>query len=348
MQQTSRRQRPLPFSENLSRALDEHFKTSSLVIDLMHGDGSTRKYYRVSEPATSQKAVLMRVDVGPQSSFEAETRDWLELSRFLHKHRLRTPQVFDSLEGESSLLIEDCGDLTLEKVVCHKNTQISSLAPSLYEAALTTVSRFISLPQNKEASWCQRAFDTEKFVAELTLFEREVLQGVLKNPKETAQFKKEVQRLGSFLSKQPQYFVHRDFHSRNLMIKNGELVIIDFQDARLGPAAYDIVSLVFDSYVPFKAEQRRDLLTKSLNILKETTDKTCFQSFESTWRPTLLQRQLKAIGSFAWLSRLKRGPYLKYIPAALETLTEFNLVDSRWPFLSQTLPARLLESKRTC
>jgi hypothetical protein len=119
------------------------------------------------------------------------------------------------------------------------------------------------------------------------------------------------------------------------MLKEQDLAIIDFQDARLGPATYDLVSLCFDSYIPLTESERIDLLNLGLGVLRRQLPNLSTQELEDGWRPMLLQRQLKALGSFSFLTNKKfRGNYLAYVSPALQTLSTKIIGDSRWNFIS--------------
>ena len=138
------------------------------------------------------------------------------------------------------------------------------------------------------------------------------------------------------------YFVHRDFHSRNIMLKDEDLAVIDFQDARLGSPSYDLVSLFYDSYIPFTVEAREQLLSAAIQQLSTTVDTKTMGRINNNWKLVLLQRQLKVLGSFAFLSLVKNKPiYQQYMPVTLDTILYSNLFDERWPFLSKTLPIKI-------
>ena len=122
------------------------------------------------------------------------------------------------------------------------------------------------------------------------------------------------------------------------MIHDESVAIIDFQDARLGPPSYDLVSLVFDSYVPISIESRLELLEKGLAYIRSSAGQAAYDRAKEEWRPMLLQRQLKAIGSFGYLTVDKhKGDYLRNVAPALQTLLDAGVQDSRWPFLSGRL-----------
>ncbi len=122
------------------------------------------------------------------------------------------------------------------------------------------------------------------------------------------------------------------------MVTNSKLAVIDFQDARLGPPTYDLVSLCFDSYIPFKPSERAALLESIISRITEQVPTLNRKDLLLEAGPMLLQRQLKAIGSFGYLTVEKnRGNYLKYIVPALQTMQEDFVFHEKWPFLSQEL-----------
>ena len=122
------------------------------------------------------------------------------------------------------------------------------------------------------------------------------------------------------------------------MIHDQKVAVIDFQDARLGPPSYDLVSLVFDSYVPLSPESRLKLLNEGLDLIAASASKEVADRAREEWKPMLLQRQLKAIGSFGYLTVDKsKGDYIKNVAPALQTLLDASVQDVRWPFISGKL-----------
>ena len=148
--------------------------------------------------------------------------------------------------------------------------------------------------------------------------------------------------LSKFLANRPQYFVHRDFHSKNIMLKESKLIVIDFQDARLGPCSYDLVSLCYDPYVPLNVSQRQVLFESAESYFSNHLSSEIADEVAITQKAVMLQRLLKALGSFAYLTcELKRGDYLKYCSTAIECLKD--TYDHRWPYLT----GRLIEKLNT-
>ncbi len=114
---------------------------------------------------------------------------------------------------------------------------------------------------------------------------------------------------------EPKYVCHRDYHSRNVMIKLGRVCVIDFQDARRGPLQYDLVSLIHDSYVNLSPSSRdfilNDYISKAREYLPKNWD---WNHFEEIFRLQTVQRCFKACGSFSSFYNARRDlRYLKYI-----------------------------------
>ena len=128
------------------------------------------------------------------------------------------------------------------------------------------------------------------------------------------------------------------------MINEEKIWLIDFQDARLGPVSYDLVSLCFDSYLNISVQEKIQLFNLALITLEKTFSSRFIFEIKKTWKLVLLQRTLKAIGSFCYLSKSK-GNYLKYIAPAAQALIELDLYDQRWPILTKKLPMRIYNDK---
>lgn len=334
---------------------------ADLDLSWLSGDGSDRSYYRLQgpklrvEPASAQPQswVLMHLQSQQdQQALAAARYDWLNVLRSLQAAAIPCPQLVASLPQWGCLVISDCGDWRLETAVLQlerENQQAAILA--LYQQAFSLLASFLRLRPSCEAVWTQRAFDREKFTWELGFFQKKYLEkaaGLQFTAAQAERFQEDVDSLSSFLALRPAAFVHRDFHSRNLMLQRqanrppeqGTLVVIDFQDARLGPYAYDLVSLCFDAYVPFSYAQRCQLVAAGIAQLGQSLGAEVEKELRESWKAMLLQRQLKAIGSFAYLSLEKnKGDYLAYVAPALDSLQE--VYDPRWPFLSGDLLARM-------
>ncbi len=121
-------------------------------------------------------------------------------------------------------------------------------------------------------------------------------------------------RIVDELAAEPRVLCHRDYHSRNLMLREASLYIIDFQDARMGPDTYDLASLLRDSYVDI-ADRELDELIAYFLAVKGCTDGS---EFRRRFDLMSLQRNLKALGTFGYQTMTRRNPvYIQYIPRTL-------------------------------
>jgi aminoglycoside/choline kinase family phosphotransferase len=333
---------PPPPPEEIARAL----KVRTLTIEWLAGDGSDRCYYRVASPELQGPMVLMQLSGQDAVALKAGGYDWIKIATMLAGKGILVPRVIAAMPDHAALIIEDYGDVMLEgKIFQHADRNEYGPIRQLYQQAVDIIARFLNLQAEPNAVWTKRSFDAERFAWELRFFMQQYatpVVGIRWTSDEQVQFDAEVNRLATALAANSKYFVHRDFHSRNVMVRGSQLAVIDFQDARLGPASYDLVSLCFDSYVPFTADTRMELFKNALALLKKEVGESVHSEIEELWKPMLLQRQLKAIGSFGYLTLdKKRGDYLKYVPPALQTMEDAGVGDDRWPLLSRTLLKRI-------
>lgn len=328
---------PSPPPDALCKALG----IDSITIDWLAGDGSDRCYYRICSPELNHTLVLMQLSEKDAHLIKDNGYEWIKIGRLLSEHGIPVPQLITSIHEYAALIIEDYGDTMLETLTLKawQNEQLETIS-NKYQNAFDLIAKMMAIPVDPKQVWTSRAFDKERLSWELRFFNQEFFDKALNSPlkgAEKQQFLLEIEDLSTFLASFSRYFTHRDFHSRNLMIFNNELAVIDFQDARLGAPAYDAVSLCFDSYVPFDLGFRRQLLQACQTEIARQHPKVA-EEFALCWPAVLLQRQLKAIGSFAFLTVSKnRGNYLRYVKPAIETLLQEEVFDRRWPYLSADL-----------
>ena len=135
---------------------------------------------------------------------------------------------------------------------------------------------------------------------------------------------------------------HRDYHSRNLMLHEERLYIIDFQDARMGPDTYDLASLLRDSYVDLPEQTVSELIAYFL-ALKGTTDPSS-ETFRERFDLMALQRNLKALGTFGYQTTARRNPvYIQYIPRTLRYVRDNLERHPRFARLREVLAAHVEE-----
>ncbi len=313
-----------PFHDFLQPLLNtENFSVTPLA-----GDASTRRYYRV----ISEKKSWVLMEWEP---FEKIADfPFLSVQKYFDEQGIRVPKIHTYDKNLGLFLLEDLGDLTLERRFWEFQNQ--SVVIPFYKSSLDELIKIHSLsfkdPDDRVCTAYHSEFSVEKLLWELNYAKKNLLQGLLKmqlSSAEESALDSEFQSICNSLYKSPQVICHRDFHSRNIMLTYGEVAIIDFQDARLGPPAYDLVSLFFDSYVELTTDSISELMTYYKNHFPYFSDlKLSGDEWENLFLLQTIQRCFKACGSFSSFKMVRDdNRYLGYIPSTLKMVTE-NL--SKW------------------
>jgi aminoglycoside/choline kinase family phosphotransferase len=188
------------------------------------------------------------------------------------------------------------------------------------------------------------AFDDAKLLWELEFFTKHFLQayrGVVFEKIEREALQEEFIGIARELAAEPRVLCHRDYHSRNLMLTDGRLVIIDFQDARMGPDTYDLASLLRDSYVDISSETLDELIAYFLALKGRTREAAAFRH---RFDLMALQRNLKALGTFGYQTTSRENPvYIQYMARTLRYVRENLHKHRRFARLSEILTRHVPE-----
>jgi aminoglycoside/choline kinase family phosphotransferase len=262
------------------------------------GDASFRRYFRLESGGRS----LILMDAPPDRE---DSAPFLDVAKRLHEAGLRAPQIihFDLQRGLG--LLEDFGDVLYREIITADS--VDALFPELFHilARMAHEVRSEGLPP----------YNPEFLGYELDLFRRWYLEVHRRRPlsdAEAAAWGELCQLLIDAAADQPQAFVHRDFHSCNLLATPDGPGIIDFQDAMCGPLNYDFVSLIWDRYIDWPRQRLEQWMAGMRTLLAPDYDpaewiRSC------DWMG--LQRNLKVAGIFARLHYRDRKPgYLDMIP----------------------------------
>lgn len=294
-------------------------------IEKLTGDASTRKYYRIW---TDKKSYVVCLD-NPLTD-ETEEPSFLKLQRVLHNEKVRVPLIHDRELTTGYILEEDLGDVTFLKDISKIADKEEEYA--YYKGAIDLMANIHAIDTKKYAgeTFTKLAFDTEKLYQEMEFSKKYFLKMYLGLDVESAEVEKLYKKLKSmceFLSNEPRTLVHRDYHSRNLMITNGEQVVIDFQDARMGTPLYDLVSLLEDCYYQLEAKNKEKLIEYYFETyFKKFDSKKSFSEFKRVYDMMAIQRVYKAIGSFAYIYADRKDlRYIKYIGYAFEKVRTLML-----------------------
>jgi aminoglycoside/choline kinase family phosphotransferase len=316
----------------------------------MPGGASTRRYFRVTLPATGGSAVAMFVPDGAKPEEIAKgpaASRWpfLEVRDLLAGRGVDVPALHGEDTGRGWVLLEDLGDDTLAIFL----EQHPARREALYVRAVTDLARAQAAldPLPAGSVVATRAFDEELLGWEIHHFREWALEarGVTLSPVDRALFDGIAGRLAQRIAAWPRAFVHRDYQSRNLMVRAGErLCWIDFQDALLGPRVYDLVALLNDSYQVFDrpfVEARLDDYARARG-LGASERAALGREFDLV----TVQRKLKDAGRFVFIDRVKNNPsFLRFVEptiakvrASLARLADDEDMRSLASLLARTLP----------
>ena len=283
-----------------------------LGIGPLSGDASTRRYYRITEKGRTSILALY------PEPFDSEEMPFLAVGAMLAEWGLSIPAVLDHDGARGIVLLEDLGDLTLQGALVGIEPRKRE---DLYREALEQLAQLqreaAHAPRN--AACFQVAFDVEKLSWELHYFLRHFVEGYRGRQltvEDRATLAEAFHRLSEEIASWPRVFCHRDCHSRNIMLRAGRLYWLDFQDARMGPATYDLASLLRDSYVELSEEFVNDRAEEFREkALPRETRETFLRRFELM----SVQRNLKALGTFGYMATVRRSDvYDRYVPGTLE------------------------------
>lgn len=286
-------------------------------IERLTGDASTRRYYRVQ---CESRSYVVCLDNQSDDGFNP----FVATQSFFEGRGVRVPKVYHTDLKKGYILEEDLGDETLLRKLSEINTSGEEL--EIYERILDEMIKIHTIPHvDLEKSHISgQKFDFEKLINEIDFTVDYFIEKFLGIEDET--FKRSI--IEEFypvcrrLSSEKMVCCHRDFHSRNIMFKDGELIIIDFQDARLGIPQYDLASLLDDCYYDLSPKNREALMKRYFEKLpKDVHGQGDFEMFRSLYDDMLLQRVFKAVGSFAYIYHFRKDHrYIKYIGFAMEKI----------------------------
>jgi aminoglycoside/choline kinase family phosphotransferase len=305
------------------------------------GDASDRRYFRVIRPAAP--SVVLAVYAKP---FVYEALPFVNVARLLAAVPLPIPAIRGHAGDLGILVLEDLGDVTLQ---AHLGAAPWTEHARLYREAVT----YIATLQRRGRELASPAYlpygiavDVERLTWEMDFFLKHFVagyRGIAIPPFELEAIRAELRVIVEELAAEPRVLCHRDYHSRNLMLHGGRLYLIDFQDARLGPDTYDLVSLLRDSYVDLPAEAVDDLIAYFL-ALTGAADREA--EFRRRFDVMAVQRTLKALGTFGYQTAVRGNPvYIQYIPRTLRYVRETLARHGRFARLRELL-ARHLEELR--
>ena len=329
-------------SSAIARLAARHLNlpAGELYVERLTGDASTRSYFRAgSRGATvivalygapfdeTERAVerLTKAEASNPAArltFANDPCAHIEVTGLLIAAGLPVPPVLATSGADASMLIEDVGDIRLQDWL---DGRPHSEVIDAYRHALELVVRIQDATEQALAadSICSHlAFDEAKLRWELGFFFANYFNKYLQiklDPAVANAVRQDFKTLCSELAARPRVLAHRDYHARNLMMRDGEMFIIDHQDARMGPAGYDVASLLSDPYTTLSQEVVIDLIERFIEMKAGSKlPLPDIGEFRAELELMTVQRMLKAIGTYASQAAAGNSMYIPYIEPARE------------------------------
>lgn len=281
------------------------------------GDASDRRYVRVRLADRSSR--MLMVHGGP---IDSRTLPFCAVARLLARMRVPAPAVLGSADDLGILMLDDLGDVTVQALL---GAGTGERRDAVYAEAVDLIVRMqrggqqLASPHRLPFTL---AFDEDKLMWELEFFVEHFLGGLRgAHPSATARaaLGEELRAVARELAAEPRVFCHRDYHSRNLMHHDGRVYVIDFQDARMGPDTYDLVSLLRDCYVRHEPA----FVDRMIAYYHDRLGTAAGSGYRDRFDLMSLQRHLKALGTFGYQSTAGGNDrYLSAIPRTAGYLLE--------------------------
>ena len=309
-------QEGLELRDRIDRYLRENgVNVGATQVVQLTGDASDRRYFRVIHPQGN--SVVLALHAAP---IKFESLAFANVADLLQRLQLPVPALLGHSDSLGIVELEDLGDVTLQ---AHLGAGAATEHAALYRQAVSFIEllqrRGSELESNRYLPY-QVSFDVAKLTWELDFFVRHFVEGyrgAALTPSQRGALNEEWMAIVEDLASEPRVLCHRDYHSRNLMLHAGRLFIIDFQDARMGPDTYDLVSLLRDSYVDLPDRDVDELIAYFL-ALKGPSIRHGAHAFRTRFDMMAVQRNLKALGTFGYQTTSRGNPvYIQYMPRTL-------------------------------
>src|SRR5579872_1965146 len=316
----------------LKRLFDEHFHFPVEQVQPVQGElgGSGRKIVRLTGKEKSAIGILYGV--------REENIAFLEFSRHFRKHGLPVPEIYGEDLEHGAYLEEDLGDTSLFELLSRnrKGEDIALEVVEAYRKAIATLPRFqieAGRDLNYKVCYPRGSFDRQSIAWDLNYFKYYFLRlaGI---PFSEQALEDDFSRLTKFLLSAPRdYFLYRDFQSRNIMLRDGQPYFLDYQGGRKGALQYDVASLLYDAKADLPPDLRQQLLDYYLDSLRGYANIT-HEAFIQHYYAFVYIRIMQALGAYGFRGFYERKVhFLQSVPYALKNL--------RWLLHNVKLPVAL-------
>ncbi|HEY4899704.1 MAG TPA: RNase adapter RapZ [Terriglobales bacterium] len=316
----------------LKQLFEQHFHAPATRVQPLQGNlgGSGRRIIRLADDQNSAIGILYSV--------REENVAFVEFSRCFRRHGLPVPEIYAEDLSQGAYLEQDLGDTTLYEFLSQNRDgdRISLEVIAAYKKAVEVLPRFqVEARQdiNYKVCYPRTSFDRQSIAWDLNYFKYYFLRlaGI---PFNEQALENDFSRLTKLLLEADRdYFLYRDFQSRNVMLVDGEPFFVDYQGGRKGALQYDIASLLFDSKADLPPQLRQRLLDHYLDTLAGfiPLDRDGFMHYYYSY---VYVRMMQALGAYGFRGYYERKPhFLQSVPYALKNI--------RWLLHNAALPIKL-------
>ncbi len=299
---------------------ERHFGVPPVSVLPLEGDGSSRQMFRLVGPGYETAIGV----IGPDRE---ENRAFISLSRSFREAGLPVPMVYAIDEQRGVYLEEDLGDTTLFDALTSARKLEGGEFPRsmlpLYRRVVEELPRFQVLGGrviDYSVAYPRAAFDRQSILWDLNYFKYHFLK-LAQIPFNEALLEKDFKKFTAFLTRADRdYFLYRDFQSRNIMLREGEPWFIDYQGGRRGALQYDIASLLYDAKAALPESVRETLLEHYLQSLAEYVP-VDVERFRHYYRGYVLVRIMQAMGAYGYRGFFERKiRFLQSVPPAIDNV----------------------------
>lgn len=308
-----------------------------IIFNTLAGDGSQRTFSRFNTPESDRSFIIME-NTPVNELLAKENYAYLMIGKHLFRKGIPIPEIFLYDQKNGWFIMEDVGDTHLND---EHGSQIKYM--DLYEQVIEILFKLQTEGSKKfNTEWCYqtRYYDHSVMIkSEADYFKDSFLGNYLGLKKKLSSFDKTFEYLSNTASKASKnFFLHRDFQARNIMLYNGKVRIIDWQGGRMGPLGYDLASLLIEAYKLTKDEKER-VYDHYLQILKDYKPDVA-DNFKIYYPYLAIQRNLQILGAFSFLTKIRgKKQFEVYIQPAFSSLNHLldKLADPKLSQLKDTL-----------
>ena len=324
-----------PDHAQVARTIESHLPPGLALRGLapLAGDASNRRYYRAAVAGGPPHSVILMQLAEPEAFKQSEEAvsgatpqiaelPFLNILSHLAKAGVQVPTLHYYDQAAGLLYLEDFGDVTLAEAAARASEGELQARYTQAIDMLVQMQVKASTPADPGCLAFHRGFDVSLLMWEFDHFLEYGVAARLSQPMkedDRAAVRSGFEQISNELAGQPRVFTHRDYHSRNLMVDGTRLGVIDFQDALMGPATYDLASLLRDAYIQLDEALVDELVAYYLAQLAGSRQGSVDRAaFRRLFDLTSIQRNLKAAGRFVYIDRVKGNPkFLADIPRVL-------------------------------